>query len=210
MQLNALSNMFKSIKSRILKWILNEHDNLLKKKLLFEKQKLMSQLKSVGTGFKIGNDCFFRNPHCIEIGNKFSVMSRIRIEPIEDYEGQTFNPSIKIGNNVSFNSDIHIGCINKIEIGDNCLFASRIYITDHDHGDTSVEMLNIVPDLRPLKSKGPVIIKRNVWVGEGAAILAGVTIGENSIIATNAVVTKDVPANAVVGGIPAKIIKYIQ
>ncbi len=59
-------------------------------------------------------------------------------------------------------------------------------------------------------SKGAVIIKDNVWVGEGVAILSGVTIGENAIIATNAVVTKDVPANSVVGGIPAKIIKIIK
>ena len=90
------------------------------------------------------------------------------------------------------------------------MFASRIFITDHDHGDTKFESLDIPPKYRPLKSKGPVVIKKNVWVGEGAAILSGVTIGQNSIICTNAVVTKDVPPNSVVGGIPAKIIKTIM
>ena len=95
------------------------------------------------------------------------------------------------------------------EIGDNCLFASRIYISDHDLGNTTSKDLEIPPLYRPLVSKGSVIIKNNVWVGEGAAILFGVTIGENSIIATNAVVTKDVNPNSVVGGIPARIIKQI-
>ena len=74
----------------------------------------------------------------------------------------------------------------------------------------SFEMLKMAPEDRPLISKGPVVIKNNVWVGEGVAILAGVTIGENSIISTNAVVTKSVPPNVVVGGVPAKIIKYIK
>jgi acetyltransferase-like isoleucine patch superfamily enzyme len=72
------------------------------------------------------------------------------------------------------------------------------------------DMINLAPAQRRLISKGPVIIENNVWVGEGVAIMPDITIGENSIIATNAVVTKDVPANCVVGGVPAVIIKKIQ
>ena len=202
--------MILSVKERIRLFLFLQYDSFLKSKALYEKKRLMSQFKNVGTGFKIGRDVFFRNPHCIEIGDNFKTLSRIRIEPIENYGTQQFKPSIKIGSNVSFNSDIHIGCINKVEIGNNCLFASRIYITDHNHGDTNLENLKLTPKNRLLISKGPVIIKDNVWVGEGVSILDGVTVGENSIIATNAVVTKDVSLNTVVGGIPAKIIKKIQ
>jgi acetyltransferase-like isoleucine patch superfamily enzyme len=151
-----------------------------------------------------------KNAHYIEIGNNFSAITRFRIEAWDEYEGEQFYPEIIIGNNVCFNTDIHIGCINRIEIGDNCLFGSRIYITDHDHGETSPEDLRIIPAKRKLKSKGPVIIENNVYIGEGVAILSGVLIGENSIIATNSVVTKDVPKNTVVAGIPARVIKTIS
>lgn len=201
--------MFQNIKNIGLVFLIKQFDSFQKRKVLYEKKKLLSEFKKTGNGFRVAKDYFISNPKYIEIGDNFHVLGRFRMEAIEYYKNQRFIPSIRIGNNVSFNTDIHIGCINRIEIGDNCLFASRIYITDHDHGDTSVEMLQISPELRPLISKGPVIIKNNVWVGEGVAIMSGVTIGENSIIATNAVVTKDVPPNTVVGGVPAKIIKRI-
>lgn len=63
---------------------------------------------------------------------------------------------------------------------------------------------------RPIVTKGPVIINKNVWVGDKASILSGVTIGEGSIVAANAVVTKDVPAYSVVAGNPAKVIKNLR
>ena len=202
--------MFKNIKKSIFIFMLDLFESFQISKALYEKKHILSQLKKVGMGFKISKDYTFVNPKYIEIGDDFKCKERFRIEAIDSYNNQLFTPNIKIGNNVSFNTDIHIGCIKYIEIGDNCLFASRIYITDHDHGDTSKEMTIIAPDKRPLISKGPVIIKKNVWVGEGVTILSGVTIGENSIIGTNAVVTKDIPSNCVVGGIPAKIIKIFQ
>jgi acetyltransferase-like isoleucine patch superfamily enzyme len=168
------------------------------------------EFNSLGINPHLGRYDIIKNPHYISIGDNFFSLDRLRIEAWDEYQGEHFTPQIIIGNNVCFNSDIHIGCISKIEIGDNCLFGSRIYITDHDHGDTSVEDIKTPPAQRKLKSKGPVFIEKNVYIGEGVAILSGVRIGENSIIATNAVVTKDVPKNSVVAGIPAKIIKTIN
>lgn len=66
------------------------------------------------------------------------------------------------------------------------------------------------PILRPLGVKGPVKIGDNVWIGDRATILSGVTIGEGAIIAANAVLTHDVPAYTVVGGVPAKVIKFLK
>lgn len=175
-----------------------------------ELHNLKKQFKSVGLNFYLGKDYSVLNPEFMEFGDGFGAKERFRIQAILNYEGQKFLPNIKIGKNVVFNTDIHIGCVDKVEIGDNCLFASRIYITDHDHGATNLESLKLTPVKRKLTSKGPVIIKDNVWIGEGVAILSGVTIGENCIIATNAVVTKSFPPNVIIGGIPAKIIKIIK
>jgi acetyltransferase-like isoleucine patch superfamily enzyme len=169
----------------------------------------IKSFKKLGVNFIFGNDYIIKNEKYITIGDNFSCSDRFRIEAWDDYQGEHFCPEIIIGNNVCFNTDIHIGCINRIEIGDDCLFGSRIYITDHDHGGTSRDDIYITPIRRKLISKGPVIIEKNVYVGEGAAILSGVRIGENSIIATNAVVTKDVAKNTVVAGVPARVIKTI-
>lgn len=170
---------------------------------------IKKSFKKIGDNFILGKDYSILNPQYIQIGSTFSSLERFRIEAIDQYGSQKFVPSIVIGDGVIFNTDIHIGCINKITIGDNCLFGSRILITDHNHGEATKEFLKQTPINRSLVSKGPVIIEKNVWVGEGVAIMPGVTIGENSIIATNAVVTTDVPPNSVVGGIPAKIIKQL-
>lgn len=203
--------MLRRIKNKVINYLFWQIQELQRKKELQELESLKRQFKKVGVGFGLGKDYSVVNPQFMQFGDRFWASHRFRIEAIAKYEDQKFNPIISIGNNVNFNTDIHIGCIDKVEIGNNCLFASRIYITDHDHGDTNIlNSLSLPPAKRKLVSKGPVIIKENVWVGEGVAILSGVTIGENAIIATNAVVTKDVPANSVVGGIPAKIIKIIK
>ncbi len=88
-------------------------------------------------------------------------------------------------------------------IGRECIVADRVMLIDFDHGVVEVE--------RPIRLQGiykrDVRVAHNVWIGYGACILRGVTVGENSIIGTSTVVTKDVPANAVVGGIPARVLR---
>lgn len=120
---------------------------------------------------------------------------------------QRFKPHLSIGCNCHFGDHNHITCINEITIGNNLLTGKWITITDNSHGDTDPETLYISPIKRPLISKGPVRIGNNVWIGDKATILPGVTIGDGAVIAANAVVTKDVPPYTVVGGNPAKIIK---
>lgn len=202
--------MIRKIKNKIINYLFLQIQDLQRKKEQQQLESFKEQFKSFGVGFGLGKDYSILNPRFMQFGENFWASHRLRIEAIEKYQSQIFSPSIAIGNNVSFGTDVHIGCIDKVEIGNNCLLGSRIYITDHDHGDTSLEALQLSPEKRKLFSKGPVVINNNVWIGDGVAILSGVTIGKNAIVATNAVVTKDVPANTVVGGIPAKIIKTIE
>ena len=90
-----------------------------------------------------------------------------------------------------------------VSIGRECIVADRVMLIDFDHGVVEVE--------RPIRLQGiykrDVRVGHNVWIGYGACILRGVSIGENSIVGTSSVVTRDVAANAVVGGIPARVIR---
>jgi acetyltransferase-like isoleucine patch superfamily enzyme len=169
-----------------------------------------SKFKSIGKGVNIRFPFFVKNQKYISIGSNFSCLWNVRIEAWDSYYNQVFRPEIIIGDNVTFNTDVHIGCIDRVVIGDNVLLASRIYISDHSHGEVNLDALNLPPNKRNLVSKGAVIIEDNVWIGEGVAILANVVIGKNSIIGANAVVTKSFPANSVIGGIPAKLIKTLS
>lgn len=123
---------------------------------------------------------------------------------------QQFTPDITIGKSCYFGAFNHITCINKIHIGDDCLTGKWVTITDNNHGDTTLESMNVSPIRRKLVSKGPVIIGNKVWIGDKATILSGVTIGDSVIVAANSVVTKDVPEYSVVAGNPARVIKKIK
>ena len=158
----------------------------------------------------IAHPLYLIGPQYITVGSNFRAEPGLRIEAWDSYAGVAHQPKIVIGDGVIVNFHVHIGAIDRIEIGDNVLIGSNVLITDHSHGTTSDEDMRLTPLMRPLTSKGPVVIESNVWIGEGVCILAGVRIGHSAIIGANAVVTRDVAAGDVVGGIPAKSIKKIS
>jgi acetyltransferase-like isoleucine patch superfamily enzyme len=164
-------------------------------------------LKNVGSNFRIGFPTRAIGLKYVSIGDNFQALYNLRIEAWDKHNNNTYSPYISIGNNVSINSDVHIGAINSVIIGNNVLLASRIYISDHSHGNTDLESLKLKPSHRKLYSKGPVIVEDNVWIGEGVCIMPGVTIGKNSIIGANSVVTKSFPPFSIIAGIPAKLLK---
>lgn len=118
-------------------------------------------------------------------------------------------PILDIGKNVEINDYVHIGVADSVSIGDNTLIASKVFISDHNHGSYSGYIQsspNSTPICRALKSK-KISIGKNVWIGEFVCILPGVTIGDGSIIGAMSVVTKDIQANSIAVGSPAKVIK---
>lgn len=108
----------------------------------------------------------------------------------------------KIGKNVFINFDCTFLDLGGITIEDGVLIAPKVSLLSEGHP--------IEPENRHSLKVGHIHIKKNAWIGANATILQGVTIGENAVVAAGAVVSKDVPDNTIVGGIPAKIIKQVK
>ncbi len=170
---------------------------------------IVQQLRECGENVIFAYPITFIGLKYISIGNNCCIGQRMKIEAYDKHMKNLYLPSLMVGDNVNVGNDCHFGCVNSIVIGNNVLIASKVFITDHFHGDTTRESIFLPPNVRKVISKGPVIIEDNVWIGEGVSIMPNVRIGKNAIIGANAVVTKDVPENTVVGGNPAKIIKQL-
>ena len=110
---------------------------------------------------------------------------------------------VEIGPKTVMGQECTISAYRRVRIGEQCVIADRAMFIDFDHGVVDVE--------RPIRQQGiymrDVEVGSNVWIGYGACVLRGVRVGDNSVIGTNCVVTKDVPANAVVAGIPARVVR---
>lgn len=171
---------------------------------------LSGGFKSFGSNVVIGP--FFlglKGQQYISIGDDSYMGKGVLLTAWDSLVDGRFNPEIKIGRNCGIGAYSHITAIRGIYIGDNVLTGLGVLITDNGHGASQREMLDISPNLRPLVSKGQVIIEDNVWIGEKASSMPGVRIGKGSIVAANSVVTHDVPPYCIVGGIPAKVIKQL-
>jgi acetyltransferase-like isoleucine patch superfamily enzyme len=110
---------------------------------------------------------------------------------------------VEIGDKTVLGQECTISAYQRVRIGQQCVIADRAMFIDFDHGTVEVE--------RPIRVQGiykrDVIIGSNVWIGYNACFLRGVRVGDNAIVGSNSVVTRDVPANAVVGGVPARVIR---
>ncbi len=117
---------------------------------------------------------------------------------IRAHEGE-----VSIGAKTVIGQECTISSFQHVAIGRECIIADRVMLIDFDHGVTEVE--------RPIRLQGiykrDVVVGHNVWLGYGACILRGVTVGENSIVGTSAVVTRSFEANSVLGGVPARVLR---
>jgi acetyltransferase-like isoleucine patch superfamily enzyme len=142
-----------------------------------------------GVRLEIGRDATLRMGRWSWIGHG----TKIRV-----HEGE-----VSIGSKTVLGQDCTISAYQRVSIGRECIIADRVMLIDFDHGVTEVE--------RPVRLQGiykrDVSVGHNVWMGFGSCVLRGVRIGDNSVVGTSSVCTRDVPANAVVGGVPARLIR---
>lgn len=146
----------------------------------------------------------------VSVGSKCLLGTGVELTAWDNYKGQQFHPEIIIGNGSSIQSYSQVTAINGIYIGNGVRIGPNVLITDNAHGASVAELLDMAPNLRPLFSKGPVVIEDNVWIGTKASIMPGVRIGKGAIIAANSVVTHDIPPYCVAAGIPARAIKVMR
>jgi acetyltransferase-like isoleucine patch superfamily enzyme len=176
--------------------MLSRHYALLLARYAWLKLRFGRRLQTDGICFvcprvklEIGRDATLRIGRWAWIGHG----SKIRV-----HEGE-----VSIGAKTVIGQDCTVSAFQHVSIGRECIIADRVMLIDFDHGVTEVE--------RPIRVQGiykrDVRVGHNVWIGYGACILRGVTVGDNSVIGTSTVVTADVPENAVVGGTPARLIR---
>lgn len=149
---------------------------------------------------------YIRGRRFIQLGKALTSGPGLRLDAFPEVPGIV----LSIGDSVQFNDYVHIAATVHVSIGDDTLIASRVFISDHNHGRFDGSALEDGPDTppvqRPLHAK-PVRIGKNVWIGESVCVLPGVTIGDGAVIGAGSVVTRDIPARCVAAGNPARVIR---
>lgn len=166
--------------------------------------------KFLGNEVFLSSDITVVGASSISIGEQSSVGSQCALTVWGINSGGNEHAALEVGRYVSIGAGAHITAANQIKIGDGVLLGKYVTISDNNHGATSMSEVDTPPAKRPLVSKGRVLIGDNVWIGDKATILGGVTIGKSAVIAANSVVTCNIPEFCIAAGVPAKIIKTLS
>lgn len=149
----------------------------------------------------IGKKCSFgKNLTVASLENNFHLEDRVAIRNHVILGG---SGHLHIGFGTCINEHTIIACTDSITIGKNVMFAPRCYVLDVDHAHDNKN----IPMSKQGYNTSPVVIEDDVWLGTQVVVTRGVTIGKGAIIASNSVVTKDIPPHAIAGGVPAKVLK---
>jgi acetyltransferase-like isoleucine patch superfamily enzyme len=164
-------------------------------------------------GFRVGRGPRLSGLAHMKIGKRFSAGDHVWIEAVVQYGGKLHSPELVIGENVNLSANVHIACLNRIEIGDGFLSGSHVLISDHTHGHYASGSVgeqshpSTRPTERSLHSAGEIIMGKNVWLGDGVCVLAGAHIGDGAIIGANSVVRGIIPPYTIAVGAPARVIR---
>jgi acetyltransferase-like isoleucine patch superfamily enzyme len=161
---------------------------------------------------RVGRNLKLRGRRGFSFGKGVSIGDACWIEAILIYKGTAYSPKLTIGNHVSISDWTHISCAKSVSIGDGCLIGSKVYIGDHSHGTTHDARADRkrFPANKPLSDLGEIVIGEGTWICDGAVILAGARIAPYSVVGANSVVKLREDRTAIIGGIPARVLRYLQ
>ena len=147
----------------------------------------------------------------IVLGPGFTCGRGLRMDALGN--SSTIGHIIHIGSDVAMNDYVHIGAVESVLIGNRVLIASKVFISDHNHGSYGQDGMHSDPRIAPGDRElyaSPVVIEDDVWLGEFVSVLAGVRIGKGSIIGTMSTVTRNIPPYSIAVGSPARVIKQFN
>lgn len=154
----------------------------------------------MGKNVYIGDGCYIRRSKGggdVELGDRVLLHGDIRLQT---YEGGR----VIIGDNTRIHLNCYFSsCLTEIRIGMNTGIASECAFYNYNHGTAA----GMHYREQPYETRGPIVIGDNVWIGHGVTVLSGVTIGDGAVVAARALVINDIPANAIVAGVPAKVLR---
>lgn len=158
----------------------------------------------------LGSESYFvepyriRSPHRVHIGDDVGIGARAFLSVVEEYNGVSHDPVLRIGDGTVISTDLFVACAGSVEIGKKVGISARVYIGDsgRDYEDPEVAAVDMA-----IGEASPVRIGDGAVIGVGAIILGGVTVGERAVVSAGAVVTRDVSPRSVVFGNPARVVR---
>ncbi len=158
-----------------------------------------------GARTRVGRHAKLVAPHLIDIGSDVVIGEYAWLNAKDDLGLR--RPTLFIGDGAYIGRFVQVNAWRQVTIGRQVLIGDRVFISDADHNFAT---LDVPVKLQGDRFVGSVNLLDGCWIGVGAAILPGVTIGRNAVVAANAVVTRNVPDFTVVGGVPARTIKLLE
>lgn len=160
--------------------------------------------KVARNGGYAGSSIVVTHPECIKVGRGVRIKKGYRIECYPMFAGIKLKPNVILDDGVIIGHRLTIFGADKVEIGADTIFAGNVTLISENHG---TDPTSVIPYHAQSLETGPICIGNGCWLGQNVCVLPNVRIGNKCIIATNAVVTKDVPDYCIAAGIPARVIK---
>jgi serine acetyltransferase len=157
----------------------------------------------MGVGTSLGKPLILMGGKHIHLGERVRLGPLWRLEAAKRYQGSQFDPTIRLGSRVTAEVGLHVAAADSVEVGNDVLIASWVYITDHGHRIDS----DVPPIRAGLDTPAPMKIGDGCWLGERCVVPPGVTLGERCVVGAATVVTRSFRPGSVVGGVPARLIR---